>query len=65
MRDALVKMRDGRVFCGPLWAFNVPSGYLTIPSETTDLLYFRDILSATKDGEDLLERARRWGWDGT
>jgi hypothetical protein len=76
MHDAVVKMKDGREFCGPVWAFNPPQGYMTIPTETDDLLYFRDIESAIQKGSrdtadtvgediDLLERARKQGWDGT
>lgn len=76
MRDTLVKMRDGREFCGPVWEFNVTEGYLTIPSETSDLLHFRDMESAVQKGGretaasvgedvDLIERARAQGWDGT
>jgi hypothetical protein len=76
MHDAHVKMRDGREFCGPVWTFNIIGGYLTIPSETVDLLYFRDMVSAVEKGgretastagldSDLLERAKKQGWNGT
>jgi hypothetical protein len=75
MHDTLVKMKDGRTFCGPVWSFNAIGGYLTIPSETNDLLYFRDMESAVeKEGREtaatvgqdvnLLERARKQGWNG-
>lgn len=76
MHDAKVKMKDGREFCGPVWAFNPIGGYLTIPSETDELLYFRDMESAvekagrdnaTTVGEDvdLIVRARKQGWTDT
>jgi hypothetical protein len=76
MHDAIVRMRDGREIVGPVWAFNPAGGYLTIPSQTVELLYFRDMVSAVQKGGrdtaesvgediDLLERARRWGWSET
>lgn len=75
MHDAYVKMKDGREFCGPVWSFNAIHGYMTIPSATDDLLYFRDMESAVqKEGRetastvgqdvDLLARARKQGWNG-
>ena len=76
MHDVLVKMKDGREFCGPMWAFMATDGYLTIPSECPDNLYFRDMVSAVELGGrdtidtvgkdcDLLARARKYGWTGT
>jgi hypothetical protein len=76
MHDAHIKMKDGREFCGQVWSFNAINGYLTIPSETNDLLYFRDMESAVEKGGretastagedvDLFERARKQGWNGT
>ncbi len=75
MHDTRVKMKDGREFVGPLWEYNERHWYLTIPSDTDEKLYFRDMESAV-EGEsletastahldiDLLARARRHGWDG-
>ena len=53
MHDTLVKMKDGRTFCGPLWEFRPREGYLTIPSDETapDRIYFKDIESAVTKGE--------------
>jgi hypothetical protein len=76
MHDTHVKMKDGREYCGPVWAFNAINGYLTIPSATDDLLYFRDMESAVEKGGreteatvgqdvDLLARAKKQGWNGT
>jgi hypothetical protein len=75
MHDAKVKMRDGRTFCGTVWAFMAMDGYMTIPSECPDHLYFRDMESAVQIGGretidtvgqdvDLLARARKQGWNG-
>ena len=70
MHDCHVKMKDGREFIGPKWTFDAKAGYMTIPSATSDLLYFRDMESAVEYGGrdtaatvgediDLLARARR------
>lgn len=75
MHDTYVKMKDGREFCGPIWSFNVAEGYLIIPSATDERLYLRDMVSAVERGGretaatvgedvDVLDRARRRGWDG-
>lgn len=75
MHDAIVRMKDGREFCGPIWEFNPRDGYLTIPMDCDERLYFRDIESAVQTGQrthpgvvedvDLLAKARKEGWDGT
>lgn len=72
MITAYVKMKDGREIVGPIWVFNAIHGYMTIPSQTYDLLYFREMALAVERtehetglGVDLLERARKQGWNGT
>jgi hypothetical protein len=76
MHDAKVKMKDGREFFGPVWSFMAIDGYMTIPSECPDNLYFRDMESAVQLGGretvatvgqdiDLLALARKQGWSGT
>ncbi len=75
MHDTYVKMKDGREFCGPKWDFKPQEGYMTIPSETDERIYFRDVASAVERGGretaatvgqdvDLLQRAIKQGWDG-
>jgi hypothetical protein len=57
MHDTRVELKDGRVFCGPIWMFRPEEGFMTLildPShydyEIPEKLYFRDMVSAvTKD----------------
>jgi hypothetical protein len=77
MHDALVTMKDGRTFCGPVWTWRPQEGYFTLggDDDAPDRVMLRDVASAVvKDQRvgigriedvDLLERARREGWDGT
>ena len=58
MHDTNVVMKDGRVFCGPIYLFRPEDGYLTLmldPNhydyEVPDKLYFRDMKSAVTENE--------------
>lgn len=75
MHDARIKMKDGREFRGPLWAFSPRAGFLSLAGDDAKAghLHFRDMARAEQeirsgpDGEvktvDLLERARNEGWN--
>jgi hypothetical protein len=78
MHDTLVKMKDGRTFCGPIAMFRPKEGWFSVIDERSpEQIPFREVASAvTKDqrcrvgqagigDEDELERARQQGWDGT
>jgi hypothetical protein len=76
MHDTTVKMKDGRVFCAPIYYFRPTEGWMSlIDNDVPDKLYFRDMESATTENQrmtknnigtcDELERARGQGWDGT
>jgi hypothetical protein len=76
MHNTIVKMKDGRTFCGPMCEFSPLSGSFSIVAEgTPDVIMFRDVESViTKDERvnaevlikdvDELARARENGWDG-
>ncbi len=56
MHDTLVKMKDGREFCGPIWEFNPKGGYLTLSGEDADTnsgrpIHFKDMASAITKGQ--------------
>jgi len=69
-------MRDGRVFCGPIWAWRPQEGYLVLVSDDTGVgevrILFQDMESAiTKNtylnanaigSRDEIERAIQEGW---
>jgi hypothetical protein len=77
MHDVRVKMRDGRIFVGPLWTFRAREGYFSIvDEEAPPQIRFTDVESAVNEdvrfnirGEvrqvDLIDRAKKEGWDGT
>jgi hypothetical protein len=75
MHDTLVKLKDGRTFCGPIWTFRPQEGYMEIvDAEGLVRVHLDNIESAvTKDERvgpgitgdvDELERARKHGWEG-
>lgn len=75
MRDTVVKTKDGRVFCGPIWEFKPKEGYLVIVTEDNDgKIFFKDMLSCVTGNQrvginriedvDELKRARELGWEG-
>jgi hypothetical protein len=37
MHDTLIKMKDGREFCGPIWLWRPQYGYLTLAGEGADV----------------------------
>ena len=76
MHDCLVKMKDGRRFCGPIWVFRPKEGYLSIPSDETapEKIFLRDVRTAVtrvrtthgvESDRDVILVARKRGWDGT
>lgn len=74
MRDARIKMKDGRQLFGPIWVFNPQAGFLSLAGEAADYgnLNFNDIESAeqiirinpngTEESINLLTRAAQEGW---
>jgi len=63
MHDTLVKMKDGRVFCSPIWQFRPLEGWMTLIN-CDEKLYFDDMESAVTEDErlgpcDELARARQ------
>jgi hypothetical protein len=75
MHDTVIKLKDGRTLCGPIWEFRPKEGYLTIASDDEDgKIFFRDMLSCitlqdriginkTADVDEI-QRAREEGWEG-
>ena len=73
MHDTIVRMRDGRERCAPLWLFRPQEGWLAL-ADDCERLYLRDMVSAVTPGQriaqgmvgdrDELARAREEGWDG-
>jgi len=69
--SVLVKMKDGRLFCGDLWLWRPTEGWFSIvDDEAPEKIMLDDVESATNRGvrhnplgetrdEDLLERARK------
>lgn len=79
MHDANVILKDGTHICGPIWMWRPAEGYFTVvnteggPQITVQLA---DCVSAVQRGArtsvthvnvdvDLLERARKEGWNTT
>lgn len=70
MHDVVLKLKDGREFCSPLWIFSPEEGFLQLVNE--EPMFFQDIESAidkqvwiwwdTLADVDLLQRARTEGW---
>ena len=78
MHDTKVKMKDGRIFCGPLWMWRPLEGWFSLGGEDVgaDKIMLRDVEEAVTEGprtsvsggtadRDELQRARKEGWDGT
>ena len=53
MHDTVIKMKDGRTFCGPMWSFRPEEGWMSIPSDedAPDRIYFRDMESCVTKGQ--------------
>lgn len=75
MHDTSVKMRDGRVLCGPIWEWRPEKGFFTIMDENGGdpiRIELEGVESAVTPGQrvgpgveadrDELARARRDGW---
>lgn len=75
MHNCFVIMKDGRKFCGPIWEFRPQAGYFTIVDNAApDIIKFSECKSIIThvrthpnvvEDIDVLERARKEGWDGT
>ena len=78
MHETVVKMKDGRMFCGNLWTWRPREGWFTLVGDDAgpDRIMLRDVAEAfTKEqrtaapgitaDRDELQRARKEGWDGT
>ena len=77
MHDTIVKLKDGRTFCGPIWEFRPKEGWFTIITENDsgcpNPIYFKDCMSAVTPNErltvskvgdeDEMLRAIRDGWE--
>jgi len=63
MHDTLIKMKDGRTFCGPIWLWRPQYGYLTLSGEGwaanfNHPIQFSEMESAvTKGRRDHLEQS--------
>lgn len=76
MHDVKVTLKDGRVFCGPLWYWRPAEGWFSICSEEQPnqegKIYLEDVQEAVNfdvrtsvsvvENVDLLERALNEGW---
>lgn len=74
MRDTLVKMKDGTVYCAPIWEWRPREGILILVGVDEELRLADMVSAVTKDqrtrigvveDRDELVRAREEGWDGT
>lgn len=71
MHNTVVKLKDGRTLVGPILLFRPQLGFMTLMGDdTVEKLYFKDMLSATTEGErisygkigtqDELQRAKKY-----
>lgn len=53
MHDTKVKMRDGRVFEGPIWVWRPKEGWFALGAceDCPERIFFREVESATTAGE--------------
>jgi hypothetical protein len=76
MHDVLVKMKDGKTYCGPLHTWRPAEGWFSLfDNDSPDKILLRDVKSAINSGlrvrvnevidQDLLVRAQEEGWNGT
>lgn len=69
MHNTKVTMKDGRVFDAPIHFFRPVEGYMTLMGHE-EILYFKDMVSATTEGErisygkvgtqDEIQRAKKY-----
>jgi len=74
MRDATIKLKSGNVLCGPIWIWRPEAGFVQLAGEDAEIVRLVDVEEAHvqmwqhaavgPERVDLLERARREGWDG-
>ena len=74
MHDAKVRLKDGRTYCGPIWAWCPSEGWFSLTDAEENLVKIQlaDVAEASKierldvggreEEVDLLERARKDGW---
>jgi hypothetical protein len=54
MTDALVKMKDGRTYCNPIWMWRPKEGWLSLIATgegEPDKIWLRDVESAVEKGQ--------------
>lgn len=75
MRDVSITLLSGESLCGPIWYWRPAEGWFSLVGDTPDeKIFFRDVAQAINPiawlpgglvgPVDLLEKARREGWDG-
>lgn len=73
MHDTIVKMKDGRTLCGPIWEWRPKEGYFILAGEDYGQVRLSEVASAVTRGQrsmngsedrDELLRARKDGWTG-
>ena len=78
MQDVIVKMKDGNRFSGPLLRWRPREGWFslfaTVEGQEPPVIQLAEVESAIQKGQrvgiqriedvDMLERARKDGWDG-
>lgn len=73
VHDAMVKMKDGRTFCGPIWTWRPTEGWFSIPSDSTapEKILLSEVETASAvtrthpgvtEDVDLLKKATTDGW---
>lgn len=50
MHDTNIKMKDGRVFCAPIYKINIKKGFIRL-FEVDEDLYFDDMVYAITENE--------------
>lgn len=71
----LVELKDGRKYCGPLWAWRPSEGWFSLvldEPDAPDEFFLKDVVSAVDLDQrvevneqrdvDLLDRAKEEGW---
>jgi hypothetical protein len=76
MRSATITLKSGEVLCAPIWEWRPEAGWLSLVGDVLSIVRLIDIDEAHVMQQqhiyqplagvrvDLLERARREGWDG-
>jgi len=74
MHDIIITLRSGEQLSNPIWYWRPEEGWLSLVGAGSEKIFLRDVASAVdptawlpggKVGSvDLLEKARKEGWDG-